>query len=77
MTIRNYDNPAETNKVKIPFPGLEVRIIYRQLNRCQRSLDKLLKRRVLTILYEMPDAGHTWYAWRYYLSEKFLPFLWK
>ena len=44
----------------------------------QRSLDTLLTRKgIKHTFYEMPDAGHTWYAWRYYLSEKFLPFLWK
>jgi enterochelin esterase-like enzyme len=27
--------------------------------------------------YEMPDGGHTWKAWRHYLSEKLLPGLFR
>ena len=44
----------------------------------QRSLDSLLNEKgIKHTFYEMPGAGHTWKAWRYYLSEKFLPYLWK
>ncbi len=44
----------------------------------QRSIDSLLTaKEIRHTFYEMPEAGHTWYAWRYYLGEKFLPGLWK
>jgi enterochelin esterase family protein len=36
----------------------------------QKSLDILLSAAgIKHTFYEMPDAGHTWYAWRFYLSE--------
>lgn len=43
----------------------------------QRVIDSLLTSKgIKHIFYEMPDAGHTWKAWRYYLGEKLLPELW-
>ncbi len=46
--------------------------------RGQRSLDSLLTVKGINhTFYEMPQAGHTWHAWRYYLAEKFLPYLWQ
>jgi enterochelin esterase family protein len=43
----------------------------------QRSIDSLLNGRgIKHIFYEMPAAGHTWRAWRFYLGEKLLPLLW-
>jgi len=43
----------------------------------QRALSALLtKNGIKHSFYEMPNAGHTWYAWRYYLNYKLLPCLW-
>jgi enterochelin esterase-like enzyme len=43
-----------------------------------KALDSLLNRKSIRhTFYEMPNAEHTWNAWRYDLNYKFLPFLWK
>jgi enterochelin esterase family protein len=76
------DNPAETNKrLKYFFLGAGSQDNTGPGGSSidgQRTLDTLLITKGINhTFYEMPNAGHTWYAWRYYLIEKFLPFLWK
>jgi len=76
------DNPAEANKrLKYFFFGAGSQDKIGPGGSSidgQRSLDTLLiSKGINHTFFEMPDAGHTWYAWRYYLSEKFLTFLWK
>jgi enterochelin esterase-like enzyme len=75
-------NPAETNKrLKYLFLGAGTQDKIGPGGSSidgQKSIDSLLnKKGIIHSFYEMPDAGHTWYAWRYYLNEKFLPYLWK
>jgi enterochelin esterase family protein len=76
------DNPVETNKrLKFFFLGAGSQDDIGPGGSSidgQKSLDSLLSAKGLKhTFYEMPDAGHTWMAWRYYLGEKFLPLLWK
>ena len=43
-----------------------------------KSLDSLLtQKRINHTFFELPNAGYNWNAWRYYLANKFLPYLWR
>jgi enterochelin esterase-like enzyme len=72
------DNPVETNKrLKYLFLGAGSQDKIGPGGSSiagQRSIDSILTaKRIKHTFYVMPDAGHTWLAWRYYLGEKFLP----